>query len=273
MCGRFVASDSPQEIGQLLHARVMGGLPHKSWNVKPTQDIAIVLDGSDGVRRLAPAFWSLIPRSSATSRLGFPTFNARIESALERPTFRASADGARALIPVTGYYEWKGKTPWYFRDPTGPLLLAGLYSWWRDPQAASAQSQQPHQHSSDAQERPHTQRGSLFGAWRLTATILTRDAVGKAAAVHDRMPVIVPTSLVDSWLSHQVPGADILPHAEEISAGQEKMLAADPVNPLRGDGPQLIHPLTDQKGDSGDETSEEPVIQQYLGDLGDLGDL
>lgn len=259
MCGRFVASDSPQEIGQLLHARVMDGLPHQSWNMKPTQDIAIALDGSDGIRRLAPAYWSLIPRSSMTSQLGFPTFNARIETALTRPTFRASANGARALIPVTGYYEWKGRTPWYFRDPTGPLLLAGLYSWWKDPRAPKPKQ--------TGQQNERQQNGSLFGSWRLTATILTRDAVGKAAAVHDRMPVIVPISMANSWLSHQVLGADILPQAQEVSASQEKRLAADPVGPLRGDGPQLIHPLDSHNASDGQSVEGQPVIQQYLGDL------
>jgi putative SOS response-associated peptidase YedK len=270
MCGRFVASDSPQEIGQLLHARVMDGLPHQSWNVKPTQDIAIVLDGSDGVRRLAPAYWSLVPRMSPTLKLDFPTFNARIETALTRSTFRASADGARALIPVTGYYEWKGQTPWYFRDPTGPLLLAGLYSWWRDPQA-----RRPHRQTDQAgrteqtgQNSQNSQNGSLFGSWRLTATILTRDAVGKAAAVHDRMPVIVPISMADSWLSHQVPGADILPQAQVVSENQEKRLAADPVGPLKGDGPHLIHPLNGHAASSSNRPVEgQPVIQQYLGDF------
>ena len=69
MCGRFVASDSPAEIGHLLHARLERGLPARSWNVRPTQDIAIVLDGSDSIRRLAPAYWSLVPRTSPTLRL------------------------------------------------------------------------------------------------------------------------------------------------------------------------------------------------------------
>lgn len=277
MCGRFVASDSPAEIGHLLHARLERRLPARSWNVRPTQDIAIVLDGSDGIRRLAPAYWSLVPRTSPTLRLDFPTFNARIESALDRPTFRSSADSARAIIPVAGYYEWKGRTPWYFSDPHGPLWLAGLYSWWRIPDATDFPDDGSHVSSSKRTDSGSP--GSVFGRFRLTATILTCDAVGTAARVHDRMPVILPDSLVDDWLSHQVPGFRILPAAQEEAAHQEKRLRAHAVHPLRGDGPQLLDPVSDPErsgtdattatsGRNGsDEQDPQPTLQQYLDDL------
>lgn len=57
------------------------------------------------MRHLAPATWSLVPAWSSTDRFVYPTFNARIETALTKRTWSDSARGTRALIPMTGYYE------------------------------------------------------------------------------------------------------------------------------------------------------------------------
>lgn len=253
MCGRFAAFWDDQAIGYRLDADLVSGLPGPSWNIAPTQTVAVVVQGRDDTRRLAPAYWSLIPPDAPDMHLDFPTFNARSETALERPTFRAAAQGFRSIFPVSGYYEWDGRhRPWYFtasddannsgggtrcagekdgvnddggtagtpgtsgrQDKNSVLWLAGLCSWWRDP---------------------------ATGQWRLTSTILTRDAVGRAAQVHDRMPVIVPNGLVDPWLDRAVPGERILPDVHRAAGEQAGALASHEVAPLHGDSPHLLDP-------------------------------
>lgn len=122
------------------------------------------------------ARWWLIP-SWHKGGLGdwkATTFNARIEDAATKPSFRAVWNKGRCLIPMTGYFEWTGgkgrKTPHFLTGAGNEenLFAAGLASRW----------------------------GEL-----LTCTILTRAANADVAAVHPRMPVILDTSERDLWLS------------------------------------------------------------------------
>ena len=110
----------------------VGTLPQPSYNIAPTQNIGVVAQGKDGRRHLTGAYWSLVPRWSASKVLSYPTYNARVESAHVKPAFAESTKSMRAIIPASGYYEWKGRRPFYFHAPHDELLsLAGLYSWWR----------------------------------------------------------------------------------------------------------------------------------------------
>jgi len=213
MCGRFVADWDTGDLVERYGAEIAGDLPGHSWNVSPFSKITIVLDGRDGTRRLAPSLWSLIPPWSPTTKLAYPTFNARVESALEKRTFRESAQHMRCIIPATGYYEWKSGKPHYFKLPGDIFNIAGLYTWWR-----------PDEQS----------------AFSLTCTILTRDAVGDLATIHDRMPVMVPDDMVDDWLSPAVAGSEILPAASSATEEIASHIQFHEVRPLKGDGPDLI---------------------------------
>ena len=220
MGGRFAAELDYPEIAQILHAQPSAGLPGKSWNVSPTQTIAVIGQDARGVNHLASAYWSLIPPTAESKKLPYPTFNARIESALDRPTFAQAARHNRAIIPVSGYYEWTAeRKPYYFHAKDNrPLLLLGLYSWWLSRERANA-------------------------TWLLTATILTRDAVGIAAQVHDRMPVLCDPQHAQEWLNRSVSGDKILPEASAYGARlSQSLLASHEVAPLHGDGPELTEP-------------------------------
>jgi putative SOS response-associated peptidase YedK len=189
------------------------------WNIAPTATIPIVIERVRGVREIGPASWSLIPEWSTTAELKYPTFNARSETAAEKPAFRDSLRTRRCLIPATGFFEWKDingtKTPHFIRRTDSALCaFAGLYSWWTNPEN---------------------------GATRATATILTRDSAHRLREVHDRMPVFVNPERFDRWLDPSAQQAEellisVASDALELSAGFDYF----PVAPLRGDGPHLI---------------------------------
>ena len=215
MCGRFAAAYDRERLAERFGAQIDAGLPGPSWNVAPTQTVALAAQDGRGIRHLAPAYWTFVPSWSHSLKLDYPTHNARIESALDKRTFADAARRQRALIPATGYYEWDGgHRPHYFHGDD-VLLLAGLYNWWR------ADDRSP---------------------WLLTCTILTREAVGAAAQVHDRMPVLVGDDLIDDWLSPQADAVRLLPEASDRGAELSQHLASHTVRRLKGDGPQLIEP-------------------------------
>nr|WP_130177486.1 SOS response-associated peptidase [Cryobacterium sp. SO1]RZI35910.1 putative SOS response-associated peptidase YedK [Cryobacterium sp. SO1] len=231
MCGRFIITDSAPDLAAMFDIEHEAGeLPEPSWNVKPTDQIPIVLESmkSDpAVRRLEPARWSLVPTFSPELTAAFATFNARAETVAEKPTFRTALAKTRAIVPVTGYYEWHTegttKTPYFVHSDDGlPLALAGLYSWWRNPTLGP-----------DDPAR-----------WVLTATILTTGAQGALADIHDRMPVVLPEECWDSWLDPHTEGDQALVDAivaasSEAAAG----LAFYQVAPVTGDAPELVEPL------------------------------
>lgn len=236
MCARFVLSQTSADLVALFDIDEPGpDLPEPSWNIAPTQRIAVVAESMKGVaegepprRRLAAARWGLVPRSATDPSAGAPLFNARIESVAEKPSFRESYAARRAIVPASGWYEWRvgadgAKSPVFVSPGGGALVLfAGLYEWWRAPEAGSP--------------------------WLLSATVLTRPSAGAVADVHERMPVLLQPELIEDWLDPNAEGDGGLLRAASDGAAElaeelEVVLVGDAVGSVRANGPELIAPL------------------------------
>ncbi|WP_085486662.1 SOS response-associated peptidase [Agreia pratensis] len=231
MCGRFAMD---KETDDLIQEFVAQGGDFRdwapSWNIAPTDTIPVLLDSAkdDGgdVRRLEPARWSLVPSYSKEVKLKYPTFNARAEGLASKATWRGPLKSHRAIIPATGYYEWKTertrKTPHFIHLPGEMIGMAGLYSWWPD----------------------HSKNEDDDDFWTLTATILTSDAVDQLIGIHDRNPVPLPRDLWDWWLDPTIAGDQAMVDAAVKAAlPVASELEAYEVGPVRGDGPELIMPV------------------------------
>ena len=108
------------------------------YNVAPTQPIPVVRL-ADGKRPFALMRWGLMP-SWVKDPKTFPLLiNARGESGLDKPAFRAAMRRRRCLIPTDGFYEWQDdrrpKRPYFVRlkTPAAPLAFAGLWETWTGP--------------------------------------------------------------------------------------------------------------------------------------------
>ncbi|MBF4462027.1 MULTISPECIES: SOS response-associated peptidase [unclassified Rathayibacter] len=236
MCGRFALSQTSAELVALFDIdEPEADLPGPSWNVAPTQRIPIVAESMKGVdpgdpprRRLAAARWGLVPRAASDPSAGRPLINARLESVAEKPSFREAFAARRAIVPASGWYEWRvsatgAKRPVFMSPPAGGLVLfAGLYEWWRSSAAGSP--------------------------WLLSATILTRPAAGAVAEVHERMPVLLPPELMEDWLDPSTEGDGGLLRAvsdgtAELAEELEVHVVSDAVNSVAVNGPELIRPV------------------------------
>ena len=141
--------------------------------IRPT-DIAPVIAPSRISRRIGafPMQWGF----NHPTR-GMLVFNTRMETATEKDLFVSSVDDRRCLIPASCYYEWKkidrNKKERYsfYAEDREPLYLAGLYI-----------------RTSDEHRMP-------------SFSILTQDAEKSIKDIHPRMPVIVPYSRAEEWLS------------------------------------------------------------------------
>ncbi len=226
MCGCYAQGEPTEVLEDVFSITDVGSdIPDPSWNIRPTQNIPIVVESnkndSKTQRRLERAKWSLIPAWAEDDKLKFSTFNARSEDAATKATWKDSVRSHRCLIPASGYYEWKledgAKTPFYIHGKE-PLAFAGLYSWWR------RDSESP---------------------WILSATILTMPSVPQLAEIHDRNPVPIPKEYWATWLCPETTGSQLLvDEAAAQAVGVASQLEFHRVLPVRGNGPELIAPIT-----------------------------
>ncbi len=243
MCGRFAFY---QEIDPLVDDLGAVDLtdPHlrSRWNIPPTAPIHVVTESIDTetgevLRALRVARWGLLPPFAKDVSFSSRTFNARRETLGEKPSFRGSLGRYRAIVPMDGYYEWvrdqKGtrKQPVFIAPADGsPLYMAALVSWWKGPGG----------HEGPA--------ASEDGSFLLSATIITREATGELAEIHDRTPVMLRRDRVDGWLDTGMDDRHaaqewILDDAHLLDDATLAVREVDPaVGKVGNDGPELLEP-------------------------------
>lgn len=228
MCGRFTLTASPEEVQALFGLLDLDGFPPR-YNIAPTQPILLVVAGSPREpgsnlpdRRALLVRWGLIP-SWAKNPKDLPLLiNARSETAAEKNAFRAAMRHRRALVPASGFYEWKrdGKksTPYFIRPRGGGLVaFAGLMETYAEPGGSEID----------------------------TGAILTTAANADVAAIHDRMPVVIQPADYARWLDcrTQEPRdvADLMRPAEPDFF--EAIPISDKVNKVANTGPEIQAPV------------------------------
>ncbi len=245
MCGRFVVAKTVSEILNIFEVdEIVGEQPGLSYNVAPTHQISIIVDRPDDKapdgsplgdlhREIYSARWGLVPRWSKDGPgNSSPLINGRIESILEKPSFKESVVRRRCVIPASGYYEWHvapdgTKQPFYISaGPDGMLALAGLYEWWRDP--------------SKAADDP--------SRWLLSATTLTKHTAPELEHIHDRNPVLLSADTLDAWLDPHVIGdqellAAVAAESNVVASEVEFHKVDAAVGAVRNNSPELIRAI------------------------------
>ena len=245
MCGRFVVARSMGELVTIFEVdEVIGEVRLPSYNIAPTHKIAMIVDrsfekDSDGApvgelsREIHAARWGLVPRWSKDGpSSGAPLINGRIESLLEKPSFKDSVVRRRAVIPASGYYEWHvnsdgTKQPFFINaGADGMLALAGIYEWWADP---SKPANDPNR-------------------WLLSASLITKHTAPELEHIHDRNPVLLSPDTIEEWLDpHVIGDQDLL---DAVAADSNRVASEVEFYPVGQDvgkvainGPELIRPL------------------------------
>jgi putative SOS response-associated peptidase YedK len=124
--------------------------------------------------------WGLVPYWSKDGKAGYSTINAKSETVAVSALYREAFQRRRCLVPASGFYEWKKldakrKQPYAIQVKDAPICaLAGLWETWRD--KATHQTLE-------------------------TYTIITTAPNELTAAIHDRMPVILPGKDYARWLA------------------------------------------------------------------------
>ncbi len=226
MCGRYTNTAGPEELNDRFHVPIESTEGTHRYNVAPTEKVLAVV-AKDGVRRAELMRWGLVP-SWSTEIKGPLLINARMETVTEKPAYRRliPRGGRRALQLADGYYEWlkperRGelRQPFHFRVDGGvPFAFAALWT-----------------------------PAKVEGEWLHSITLLTRDSAANrvAAAIHDRMPVILADEdAQNAWLDPSVGAEEALALCGPLP---EQRLSAHPANPAVNkvgddvpEGPELL---------------------------------
>lgn len=191
MCGRykiFIGID-PDDDERRFGVSMQDIAPRllDNPNVRPTQDILTI--GNVGGRRTAEALhWGIKPH---WYKKPGGIINARGEK-LDSGFWKGLMKRNRVLIPATSFYEWKApesgvgkKTPFEIAPTETPFAFAGLTM----------------EFEQEREKEPESIRG---------AVIITTEPNETVAPIHNRMPVILPTTAYDTWIDEDVDQDELL---------------------------------------------------------------
>jgi putative SOS response-associated peptidase YedK len=255
MCGRYASTKAPVDLAEEFTAvdavtEKAGEARQPDYNVAPTRDVVAVVqrhprdaegtpDPDTTERSLRLVRWGLVPSWAKDPSAGARMINARSETAAEKPAFRRALAARRCLLPADGWYEWQrraatkdqkaAKQPYFthYRDGAS-LALAGLWEFWRPKEGELAEK---------------------YPDGLVTATVLTTEAVGPLAQVHDRMPLVLPPDAWSAWLDPDTDAkADdvvrwLAPPSPDLVATLDIVPVSAKVNSVRNNGPELLAPL------------------------------
>ncbi len=223
MCGRYTLTLDPADLQEAFlwvdFSNVQIG---PRYNIAPSQPVAVV--ANTGKNRLDFFNWGLVPSWAKDHSIGARMINARAETLAEKPSFKNAFKRRRCLILADGFYEWqavagsKAKTPMYIHLKSGkPFAFAGLWEIWNSPD----------------------------GSQIFSTAIITTEPNELMAPIHNRMPVILPESAYERWLT---PGeAAPAQLSALLQPYQASLMEAYPVSRLvnspQNDSPACILPV------------------------------
>ena len=201
MCGRYVVTKPVTKTVDLVKTNIK--VENKdNYNAHPTQKLPVIKSYTNG-RALENYDWGLIPSWAKNKKDFRPLINARLETLMEKVSFKKLIQTSRCLVVADGYYEWKRenkeKIPHYFtKADSGLMFFAGIY------------------------------QNNEF-------CIITKEASDIVKDIHHREPLIINEEQISNYLNIKKEGMDILRNIKppkltfhEISKDVNKPVNNDP---------------------------------------------
>lgn len=224
MCGRSSLTKTEKELEERFQSSFYSEdleryNPLPNYNVAPTHYMPIITIKDPlhfNVYR-----WGLIPFWAKDEKIGASMINARMETIIEKATYKNAFQNKRCLVPMDGFYEWKkdGKAKIPFRIVTKDqeiFSMAGMWEQWKSP----------------------------TGLDIYTYTIITLPANEKMQELHDRMPAILPRENESLWLNEDLTRQDALdllqPYPSDLIDYYE---VSNKVNSVKENNRELILPM------------------------------
>tara|TARA_B100000579_G_C22581416_1_gene733697 strand:+ start:129 stop:752 length:624 start_codon:yes stop_codon:yes gene_type:complete len=204
MCGRYVITKPVTKTSSIVKKNIKVE-DSDNYNAHPTQKLPIIKSYTNG-KALEICEWGLVPEWSKKLENFKPLINARVETLMEKITFKNLIQTSRCLVIADGYYEWKKKekekVPYYFtKEDSSLMLFAAIY------------------------------QNNQF-------CIITRKATDQTSEIHQREPLIINKSQIPNYLNVKKEAISVL---NSIKPPKLKFhqISKDVNNPMNND-PGLI---------------------------------
>ena len=207
MCGRYVITKPVSKTLDLVKTNIKVE-DTDNFNAHPSQKLPVIKSYTNG-KALENLEWGLTPSWAKDKKDFKPLINARVETLVEKISFKKLIQTSRCLVVADGYYEWKRvekeKVPYFFqREDNDLMFFAGIF------------------------------QDNKF-------CIITRVASNEIKEIHNREPLIINKSQINNYLNIKKNGMEIL---NAIKAPKIKFheITKDVNNPINND-PSLINPI------------------------------
>jgi len=138
MCAQFMIEVVTDCFANQYKVGIPAEISHLKGRFLP-HGLAPVIVREGEKRVLKPMRFSLLPSWSKEKRVQFATHNARIETVLEKPTWKTPFLSKRCLVPMTGFIEsiykneYAGNRVCFSSQDSRLLTAAGIWDLWLDP--------------------------------------------------------------------------------------------------------------------------------------------
>jgi putative SOS response-associated peptidase YedK len=231
MCGRYTNTAGVEELNARFSVPISSDAGTHRFNIAPTEEVLAIV-APKGKPEAQLLRWGLIPPWAKDLKGGAKMINARMETVATTPAYRGliPKGSRRALQIADGYFEWLKpeqragskagpRQPFFFQVDGGiPFAFAALWT-----------------------------PAKVAGEWIHSVTLLTCDSAPNrvAAAIHDRMPVILADrDAQQAWLDPALDAEEALALCGALPA---QRMSARPANPavnkagnFDAEGPQLL---------------------------------
>ena len=197
MCTRYALEKDLPELKELTDAVFRSVLAQRfvethakpivtAGEVRPTDIVPVIAPNSKGMKSVFPMQWGFLAKDNKRT-----LFNARVETAGEKPTFKEAWQSHRCIIPASYYFEWQHLKSPDGREKTGDkyaIQPAGCTLTW------------------------------LCGLYRMedgypVFVVLTKEPTVELSSIHNRMPLMLPKDKIDDWINPSSDPKELLSYA------------------------------------------------------------
>ncbi len=226
MCGRYANTKRPVEIDDHFGVPIRGDIGTQRFNIAPTEEVLAIV-APHGEPEADVLRWGLVPSWAKDTKGASKLINARMETVATSPAYRGliPKGSRRALQIADGYFEWlkpekrgQPRQPFFFQVDGGALFAFAAV--WAP--------------------------AKIEGEWMHSISMLTCPAAPNrvAAAIHDRMPVILADRDAQlAWLSADLEAEDALALCGALPSDRVSAWPANPALNRAGaapEGPELL---------------------------------
>ncbi|MBU4485995.1 MAG: SOS response-associated peptidase [Candidatus Delongbacteria bacterium] len=209
MCGRFAQVYDDSALIKKFRLEDISNRIQPKFNLSPGNQVNAILFRENSLK-LKPLLWGF----SELHGKPLPSliFNSRLDTLLSDSHLGKYLVMHRCIIPVSGFYEWHKKQPYYIKKSSSDILcIAGVFIPDEDGYKCS---------------------------------VTTIDSTGFLKNIHHRMPLILDERTIDIWLNNPVPDeTSILKSIENYIDSLDFYKVTSAVNDTNFESEECIKPL------------------------------